>query len=221
MDLQEQIKALTDENAKLKATIKSMKVKSSLDSVFGNLVPKSETARELACKVLDEKHFFDEDGNLNIDAAMDLLQTEYDYLFDKEIAEGDAKSDDVTETKSDEDVEVKEDDVEVKEEDVEVKEEDVEVKEENGVLCESESKTGMWAWKHPHSDGEITYTGADLDEKGLLHIGLGDWCHVGTHKPKAPLEVTDTLMALDIATKIAAIAELLSLHTKFKENYWL
>ncbi len=31
-------------------------------------------------------------------------------------------------------------------------------KEENGVLCESKSKTGMWAWKHPHHDGTVTYT---------------------------------------------------------------
>ncbi len=34
----------------------------------------------------------------------------------------------------------------------------VHAKEENGVLCESESKTGMWAWKHPHHDGTVTYT---------------------------------------------------------------
>ncbi len=34
----------------------------------------------------------------------------------------------------------------------------VHAKEENGVLCESEGKTGMWAWKHPHHDGTVTYT---------------------------------------------------------------
>lgn len=28
----------------------------------------------------------------------------------------------------------------------------------NGVLEETEESTGMWAWKHPHSDGSITYT---------------------------------------------------------------
>lgn len=34
----------------------------------------------------------------------------------------------------------------------------VNAKTENGKLVESESRTGMWAWKHPHSDGSVTYT---------------------------------------------------------------
>lgn len=29
---------------------------------------------------------------------------------------------------------------------------------ENGNITESETRTGMWAWKHPHSDGTVTYT---------------------------------------------------------------
>lgn len=29
---------------------------------------------------------------------------------------------------------------------------------ENGVVSESETRTGIWAWKHPHKDGTITYT---------------------------------------------------------------
>ena len=29
---------------------------------------------------------------------------------------------------------------------------------ENGNLTESEKRTGMWAWKHPHHDGTLTYT---------------------------------------------------------------
>ena len=29
---------------------------------------------------------------------------------------------------------------------------------ENGKIVESEERTGMWAWKHPHKDGRITYT---------------------------------------------------------------
>lgn len=29
---------------------------------------------------------------------------------------------------------------------------------ENGNLTESESRTGIWAWKHPHGDGTLTYT---------------------------------------------------------------
>ena len=43
------------------------------------------------------------------------------------------------------------------------------------------------------------------DEKGLMHIGLGDWCHVGAQNPKAPLEVTDTVMCKDIADKMAVM----------------
>lgn len=35
----------------------------------------------------------------------------------------------------------------------------VNVKEENGVLTECEERTGLWAWKHPHTEnGSITYT---------------------------------------------------------------
>ena len=29
---------------------------------------------------------------------------------------------------------------------------------ENGDLCETDERTGMWAWKHPHGDGTTTYT---------------------------------------------------------------
>lgn len=34
----------------------------------------------------------------------------------------------------------------------------VNVKEENGKIIETEEHTGMWAWKHPHHDGSLTYT---------------------------------------------------------------
>ena len=34
----------------------------------------------------------------------------------------------------------------------------VNAKYENDVLVESDKRTGLWAWKHPHSDGTITYT---------------------------------------------------------------
>ena len=35
----------------------------------------------------------------------------------------------------------------------------VNAKYENGKLCETEERTGIWAWKHPHaSDGTVTYT---------------------------------------------------------------
>ncbi|MGX7163622.1 ABC transporter ATP-binding protein [Enterococcus massiliensis] len=34
----------------------------------------------------------------------------------------------------------------------------VNAKEDNGVLVETPHRTGLWAWKHPHEDGSITYT---------------------------------------------------------------
>ncbi len=34
----------------------------------------------------------------------------------------------------------------------------VNAREENGELVECEEHTGIWAWKHPHSDGTVTYT---------------------------------------------------------------
>jgi len=34
----------------------------------------------------------------------------------------------------------------------------VNVREENGQLVESKERTGLWAWKHPHGDGTVTYT---------------------------------------------------------------
>lgn len=34
----------------------------------------------------------------------------------------------------------------------------VNCKEEHGTLVECDEHTGMWAWKHPHSDGSITFT---------------------------------------------------------------
>ncbi len=51
------------------------------------------------------------------------------------------------------------------------------------------------------------------DENGLLAIGLGDWCHVGERysTPKAPLIVTDTIMAVDIADKMAIMLDAVDL----------
>ena len=34
----------------------------------------------------------------------------------------------------------------------------VNAKEENGELIETDERTGLWAWKHPHGDGTLTYT---------------------------------------------------------------
>ena len=57
----------------------------------------------------------------------------------------------------------------------------VNAREENGVITETGERTGMWAWKHPHQDGTVTYTklegrvvldGVDfgyVPEKQVLH----------------------------------------------------
>ena len=39
----------------------------------------------------------------------------------------------------------------------------VNAKEENGELVETTERTGMWAWKHPHVDGTVTYTRLEGD----------------------------------------------------------
>lgn len=53
----------------------------------------------------------------------------------------------------------------------------------------------------------LHYLRMRCDENGLLCIGLGDWCHVGGIQPKAPLILTDTVMAMDIAEKMAVMFE--------------
>ena len=39
----------------------------------------------------------------------------------------------------------------------------VNAREENGALTETAEHTGLWAWKHPHADGTITYTRLEGD----------------------------------------------------------
>ncbi len=39
----------------------------------------------------------------------------------------------------------------------------VHAKEEQGVLTEAEEYTGIWAWRHPHEDGTVTYTRVEGD----------------------------------------------------------
>ena len=39
----------------------------------------------------------------------------------------------------------------------------VNAKEENGELVETTERTEMWAWKHPHEDGTVTYTRLEGD----------------------------------------------------------
>lgn len=53
----------------------------------------------------------------------------------------------------------------------------------------------------------LRYLRTRCDEKGLLSIGLGDWCHAHTIKPKAPLKVTDTIISMDIAQKMAVMLD--------------
>lgn len=48
----------------------------------------------------------------------------------------------------------------------------VNAKKENGEIIETEERTGMWAWKHPHHDGTTTY----VELKGhieLEHVNFG------------------------------------------------
>ncbi len=53
----------------------------------------------------------------------------------------------------------------------------------------------------------LKYLRTRVDEKGLLHIGLGDWCHTEVKKPQAPLAVTDTIVSMDTANKMAVLLE--------------
>lgn len=53
----------------------------------------------------------------------------------------------------------------------------------------------------------LEYLRTRVDEKGLLHIGLGDWCHTEVKKPQAPLAVTDTVISMDIANKMAVLLD--------------
>ncbi|MBD5116560.1 MAG: ABC transporter ATP-binding protein [Ruminococcaceae bacterium] len=48
----------------------------------------------------------------------------------------------------------------------------VNAKEENGVISECEERTGMWAWKHPHEDGSVTYTKLTGDVR-LFDVDFG------------------------------------------------
>ena len=48
----------------------------------------------------------------------------------------------------------------------------VNAREENGQIVEAPKHTGMWAWKHPHHDGTVTYT--KLEGRVVLdHVDFG------------------------------------------------
>ena len=53
----------------------------------------------------------------------------------------------------------------------------------------------------------LKYLRTRVDEQGLLHIGLGDWCHTEVKKSQAPLAVTDTIVSMDTASKMAVLLE--------------
>ena len=48
----------------------------------------------------------------------------------------------------------------------------VNAREENGEIVESEARTGMWAWKHPHGDGSVTYTKLEGDVR-IFNMDFG------------------------------------------------
>ena len=55
----------------------------------------------------------------------------------------------------------------------------------------------------------LRYLSGMRDERGLCAFGLGDWCHVGRDSDdcKAPLLVTDTIKAADMARKTAELLD--------------
>lgn len=57
----------------------------------------------------------------------------------------------------------------------------------------------------------LNYLFSRLDEKGLMEIGLGDWCQPGQNEGdyETPLVVTDTILTYDIAVKAAFVYEVL------------
>lgn len=71
----------------------------------------------------------------------------------------------------------------------------------------------------------LKYLETKKDGKGLICFGLGDWCHAGIAigaTPKAPLVVTDTIMSMDIANKIAFMFDVIGLKKQSeyaKEQY--
>lgn len=66
-------------------------------------------------------------------------------------------------------------------------------------------QTAMIKESVPSFVAYLNYLRTRVDENGLLCIGLGDWCHVGGIDPKAPLILTDSVMAMEIANKMAVM----------------
>ena len=45
-------------------------------------------------------------------------------------------------------------------------------RDENGEIVETEERTGLWAWKHPHGDGTLTYTELKGDVR-MVEVNFG------------------------------------------------
>ena len=60
----------------------------------------------------------------------------------------------------------------------------------------------------------LHYLTTRKDSDGLIHIGLGDWCHVGGITPKAPLRLTDSVMSMDIARKMAFLFDVIGMNAQ-------
>lgn len=60
----------------------------------------------------------------------------------------------------------------------------------------------------------LHYLTTRTDSDGLMHIGLGDWCHVNRAMPKAPLELTDSILSMDIAQKMAFLFDAIGMNVQ-------
>lgn len=67
----------------------------------------------------------------------------------------------------------------------------------------------------------VSYLSTRLDERGLVHIGLGDYLPVNNLEP-CPLVVTDTLVSMDICKKAAKIFKAcnMPLHAEFAQKLY-
>ncbi len=77
------------------------------------------------------------------------------------------------------------------------------------MLYQMRGETGLIKEATPYIMKYLKYQQSRRDDRGLLEFGLGDWCQVtkeSREEPiKAPLVVTDSLIAMDTARKAAAI----------------
>ena len=67
----------------------------------------------------------------------------------------------------------------------------------------------------------LRYLTTRMDADGLLSIGLGDWLQPGRppEEPDAPLRVTDSAMALDIAQKAAFLFQQTGMDEQYREAH--